>query len=275
MGALLLLPFFGLLLERMSPGLAVREPELALVGFHTFFNVAGLVCVLPFAARFAGLVERLVPDRPSPFTNRLDRRWLNQPDVALRAIGPTLSDLVDQAFAILRHQLSPMLAPAPEADLRELLIIALDEVSRYVADVPPAEGSQARLATSILIIDELGRLLHREGQPESVDTTARDPELSHRARHVADCLPTGPSAEAATTLRTAAARLAEAFATLESERAAHRELAARRTASNDLEPEDALAIMDAYRWLERSAYHAWQLTHHLDQLSHDTPTPLV
>lgn len=274
-GALLLLPAFALSLESVSSGFTVREPEIALVGFHTFFNFAGLVCVLPFAAQFAALVERLVPDRPTPFTNRLDRRWLNQPDVALRAIGPTLTDLADRAFSILRHQLNPSLAQAPDPDLRELLVIALDEVSRYVADVPPAEGSQSRLASSIHVIDQLGRLLDRESQRERIETAARDPELSRRARELAVCLLDMPFAEDPTQLRTTAARLDEFCETLEAERSAHRELAARRTASNEIEPEDALASMDAYRWLERCAHHAWRITHHLDQLSRETPTSLL
>ena len=34
---------------------------------------------------------------------------------------------------------------------------------------------------------------------------------------------------------------------------------------------DALALMDAYRWLERVAHHTWRAVHHLRQLTHDLP----
>ena len=275
MGALLLLPGVSPILEWMSPGLPIREPELSLVGFHTFFNLAGLIIVLPVVGRFASLVERMVPERPSAFTERLDPRWLRQPDVALRAIGPTLTELADQAFAILRHQLTAGRAAPVDADLRELLVIALDDVSRYLAEVPPAKESQPRLAASVHVIDQLGRLLEREGQQERVETTARDPELSRRAVLLAESLPLGLSDSDPVALRVASVELAEQFAELESQRLDYRESAARKSAADRLEPDEALAVMDAYRWLERSAHHAWRVMHHLEQLAQEYPTEIL
>jgi len=274
-GALLILPLFAAALDAVSSGLAQREPELSLVAFHTVFNLAGLIVIMPFVGPFARLVERLVPDRPSSFTERLDRRWLRQPDVALRAITPTLAELTDHSFSILRHQLQPREAPSPDADLRELLVIALDEVSRYVADVPPEEQSHARLATSVHVIDELGRLLDREEQVGRAESAADDEDLRRLAHGLAELLP-GQTAEAdSRALRAAGAGLRVYCEGLESDRAAYRASAAQKSAADHLEPEEALAKMDAYRWLERCAHHAWRVTHHLDQLSRESPTELV
>lgn len=274
-GALLVLPLFVLFLEWMSPGLLSREPEFALVGFHTFFNTAGLICVLPFTKNFARLVERLVPERPSPFTQRLDPRWLPQPEVALRAIGPTLTELAEQAFSILRYRLAPTRATSPPSDLRALLVIALDEVSDYLAQVPPAEASRARLAASLHVIDQLGRLLDREAQLERAETASRHPELTDPVASLIDRLPVRLSGLDPSGLGEIEAGLAQLCARLESERQRQRETAATRTAADILEPEEALAIMDAYRWIERSAHHAWRVTHHLAQLSRESPTSLV
>lgn len=274
-GALVLLPLFASALDAASPGVAQREPELSLVAFHTFFNLAGLVAVLPFVGPFARLVERLVPDRPSSFTERLDRRWLRQPDVALRAIKPTLAELADHAFSILRHQLRPRTTTAPDSDLRELLVIALDEVSRYVAGVPPEDESHARLATSVHVIDELGRLLDREEQAERAETAAEDEDLRSLAHALADLLPEHTSPADTNAMRAATAGLRAYCEGVESDRAAYRASAARRSAADHLEPDEALAKMDAYRWLERCAHHAWRVTHHLDQLSRESPTELV
>jgi len=274
-GALLLLPAVGPFLEWMSPGLPMREPELSLVGFHTFFNLAGLIIVLPVVGRFARLVERIVPERPSAFTERLDPRWLRHPDVALRAIGPTLLELADQAFRILRHQLNPLRTPSVDPELRELLVIALDDVSRYVGEVPPAKDSQPRLAASVHVIDQLGRLLERESQRQRVETTAQDADLSRRAASLAECLPMELTGSDPAALRQASARLAEQSAGIESQRRDYRESAAHKSAADHLEPDEALAVMDAYRWLERSAHHAWRVMHHLEQLSQEYPTEIL
>ena len=92
---------------------------------------------------------------------------------------------------------------------------------------------------------------------------------------LADALPVGLSGEEPAALREAAVELGEQCATLESQRRDYRESAAGNTAADRLKPDAALAIMDAYRWLERSAHHAWRVTHHLDQLSREAPTKIL
>ena len=45
--------------------------QIALVGFHTTFNIVGVVLLLPFAHPFARLVVWLVPERSPPLLRRL------------------------------------------------------------------------------------------------------------------------------------------------------------------------------------------------------------
>ena len=51
---------------------ALVEPakELLLVGFHSTFNLLGVVAVLPFTGQFTAMMERLVPDRGHPLVRR-------------------------------------------------------------------------------------------------------------------------------------------------------------------------------------------------------------
>ena len=71
-------------------GLTERAPHLALVAFHTTFNVLGVVIVLPFTRPFARLMTRLVPERGPDLTARLDTNLLGDPAAATLALAGTL-----------------------------------------------------------------------------------------------------------------------------------------------------------------------------------------
>jgi len=54
--ALLLITPYRLLWDAASHGLLLQEPEIALVAFHSGFNVIGVLLVLPFTRQFARLM---------------------------------------------------------------------------------------------------------------------------------------------------------------------------------------------------------------------------
>lgn len=267
--AFALLPLYVGALESLSPGVTLREPELSLVAFHTGFNGLGVLAVLPLARPFARLVERLVPERPAPFTERLDRRLLREPAVALRAVSPTLADLARQAFDLLREQLREGDAH-DRAEQRALLALATDAVRSWLGRIEtPALGSDARAreVSALHAVDQLQRLVDREAQTDRAATVAETAEL----RRVADELRAAlaPRATGASHLGTLAARLA-------AEREPYRAAVFAQASADEIDSDVALARLDAYRWLERVAHHVWRLAHHLEQLALEAaPLPEV
>lgn len=59
-GALLLLKPYMLLIQTLYPELLVQDAGIALVGFHSSFNILGVIIVLPFTHKFAKMIERIV-----------------------------------------------------------------------------------------------------------------------------------------------------------------------------------------------------------------------
>ena len=53
------------------------DPLIALVAFHTTFNLLGAVAILGFTRQFARFVMWLVPDRGPQIAARLDDRLLS------------------------------------------------------------------------------------------------------------------------------------------------------------------------------------------------------
>ncbi len=45
-----------------------------------------------------------------------------------------------------------------------------------------------------------------------------------------------------------------------------------RTADGEIDPAAAENLLEAFRWLDRIAYHFWRTAHHLDVMDHDMPS---
>jgi phosphate:Na+ symporter len=268
-GAFLLLPLYTWLVGWLFPGVFESRPEYALVGFHTTFNVIGVLAVLPVAKPFARLVARLVPERPTPFTARLDRALLDEPGVALRAVGATLAELSASAFEALGNLLR---GRGPAIDALEDVRAGLVVTQRYVARIGPPEQGGAfdpREVSALHTIDQLRRLLDRCEQGERIAALKGDAELAGQARRLADVLPlaAGPGVEG----EVAEAELEGLETALREGRGAFRRDTLSRASADEISSEDALAHLDARRWLERISHHAWRVVHHLRRIELDYP----
>ena len=189
--------------------------------------------------------------------------------MALRAVTPTLEDLSRKVFDLLTEQLGR--EPLPDrAQERGLLALALDAGRTWLREIQtPPLGSEARAreVTALHIVDQLQRLLDRLAQLERVVTLRRDRDLHERARETRLAL--APGMVSGSHLGTLAGRLGEA-------RRSYRAETLARASADEIEPNDAQALLDSYRWLERVTYHAWRIAHHLEQLSREAaPLPEV
>lgn len=239
-------------------------PEGAIAVFHTAFTLAGAALVLPLAGRFAEGIARLVPDRAPALTRNLSASAHAVPAVAVEAARRTVRDiaavLLEAARARLRGASPAANGAAPAA--------ALAETARYLGAVETAPGADAhdRFVATLHAVDHLERLADALRQTEPVRVIPTDAD----ARRVAAELDRSLDAPLAW-LRGGGER-ADAAPSAEMERASlaiaelrrgSRPRLMERTATGDLEPDDALRRLDALRWLDRIAYHAWRATHHL------------
>jgi len=86
--ALVLFPVVIPLLVRAS---STIDGVTLLAGYHTAYNVVGVVVLLPLIDRFTRLVERILPERGSPLTRYLDPSALETPIVAVEAVRRTIA----------------------------------------------------------------------------------------------------------------------------------------------------------------------------------------
>ena len=177
--ALLFLTPFIWLWENFITGDINTHAEIALVAFHSSFNLIGISLMLPFAHPFAHMIERMTADKQQGATQRLDRMLLEDAASATQAIRLTLNELTIQ----LMEQLALRLEQKKE--INEHLITTLDnqlaQTHRYIDELhlSPAENIYwMDLLHSIHTIDHLTRLCERcEEDADRINLATRDSAL--------------------------------------------------------------------------------------------------
>ena len=171
----------------------IFDPQLALVAFHTAFNLLGVLALIGFTGQFATLAIRLVPERGPRLTARLDDRFLADTGAAVDALVATVAEIARALFAVLARQIrgSEGSLTDPMAAIGE----ALETAKRYSERIG-ASGDrpklQARHASTIHALNHLVRLYHRCQHLDRVETITADPTLSQVGKALAAEIKDGP-----------------------------------------------------------------------------------
>lgn len=237
------------------------DAQIALVAFHSAFNLLGVVLVLPFAGTFARLIETLVPARGSELTRRLDPLVLPDSRTAAALADQTVREVEEHIVNRMRSRLGAPLPAGGELD-REVLARAIAETRSYLdrIAVPPRDVALLeQIKGQFHILDHLGRLLYRCEQHERINEIAHD----HRLRRLAGLLlwATDPSREAETS-KEQETRLDRLRMLMRRQRHIRRDRLITLAAADLLPAETVWLKLDALRWLHRVSYHLWRIRLH-------------
>ena len=244
------------------------DPQVAVVAFHSTFNLLGVILVLPFAGAFARLIQWLVPERESDLVAGLDPMLLQDPDSATDAVAKALSESGERAFKLLRFWIgrpkeNEGSIEDPAQELEELAR-GLDAIRAYIVQITFEESDwegRYRLAHLLHALDHQSRLCSRLSVPPEQSVLDENLRLCRCVSLLAAALPgslwLGDPKRAVRSEKVAdiLARHGPAF---------RNQILAAATR----EPSSMGAVptkLDAYRWLERCARHVWSLTHHLSR----------
>jgi phosphate:Na+ symporter len=261
----LLAPFAPLAEAWISAG-GRDEARLALVIFHTGFNVAGVIIVLGFLRPFVALVRRLVRERREPMVARLDDVLLVQPGAAVDAAAATVAEITRHLIGLLAARLSPG-GPATGDGLRLRQGLRAVETTRaYVEKINGASLSGpvlGRYLDLLHILDHLARLAYRLSQEERAEALAG----AERMRWLARITRTGlVKALGDGTTREKADWFNRVQAIMQRHQARLRDAILGATGRGRGTPAEATAQMDAARWLHRVTYHLWRILYHLERI---------
>src|SRR3974390_2643781 len=90
-GALIALVLFPVTTPLLVHASSTVDGVTLLAGYHTAYNVVGVLVLLPVIDRFTRLVERILPERASPLVRCLDPSALSTPIAAVEAVRRTVA----------------------------------------------------------------------------------------------------------------------------------------------------------------------------------------
>ena len=255
-----------LILDFVTPALhgtaLGADDQIALVLFHTGFNLVGAALFLPLTAPFAALVQRLVPAHTPQLAGALDPRLMSEPHTALDAALRTVQSIADAASGALGSALSPGRDLRPLAALNAQAEPAMASLEDWLTRLRlPADDTRAhaRRAALMHLTDHLSRLLARAGEADRIAVISDTPALRRAGAALAAAMrhERGPDKMK---------RLAD-LVRARSHR--HRRAMLLAEHAGILTVSEVFSQTDAMRWLERVAEHAERLATHLRAASAD------
>ncbi|WP_186395024.1 Na/Pi cotransporter family protein [Stappia sp. TSB10GB4] len=275
--AFALLTPFSMLAARGGGG--AGDAQLALVAFHTGFNIVGVLVILPFAGTFARVIEWMVPDRQPLAAGRLDPALLAEPAAALDAAGVSARELAAGLFVVVADKLE---ADEPDDGNGRLDEVAagISALRTYVDGLRTDRGDRAAHSRNLSLrhaLDHLSRLSARAAEDRRIAGLHDDARLGRRthllaglarlaAGQLSDMSKVGAQGGGESGRLPAEARLARFQHTLRKQSDRLRAGAIDAAAAREIDAETALARLDGQRWLARVAHHQWRIVRHLSRV---------
>lgn len=267
------------------------DPPTVLATFHTAFNGLGVALLLPVAGPFARAIEWLLPDRSPPPTRFLAPAVAEVGPIALEAARRAVAQVLGHMGRIV--SLLPDRSQLDATDAQALVqsTAALGDIRQFLHGLGRASQEPVDLhrhAALMHSIDHAARLGAALREYDAGRATARSPS-DPVVRRAVDTLtrlgeslaatcqrlaagngrpasdPTGPPPFAAN-----AAHISREIAEL---RRVERSTALTEAAAGRLDPDAAVARIDALLRVDRIAYHAWRAVHYLEQPVEESAPP--
>lgn len=247
--------------EAVSPGLSERSPEVLAAGFHTFFNLLGVILVLPLTQPFARLMLRIVPEESEDFAAQFNRQLLAEPSTASAALTSGCRQLASEA--VLAAADSVLERPRRDISM-ERIDSGLNRAREFAVEIgrraDEGEIETEMLLSNLHLIDHVERLsartktqleLSRERFANGLEADLR--RLTGLMIALSGSIHSGEEI---------AARLEACVYDFRERKCSFRKELINLAAEGGLAAEELDESLDAQRWLRRVADHCWRIAVH-------------
>jgi len=262
--ALMLIAPYQQLLEWFQPGLIDAEPEYALVGFHSAFNLLGVLIVIPFTNQFAQLMLKLVPSRSDSLTRGLEEVLLGSPSLALDSVQRSV--LMEYRL-LLKHLLAMLRGEIDGRTSLASLQQSLDKTHSYLDQIiTTSVAEMARLRALLHLLDHLQRLHERCEEDEDRAITARSTQvLQTDFLLLIDTVAGVESDICDQRWLDSYLRASRSLQNIEVNNSRCREQIAQGIADGKVEVPDGTDMLEAVRWVRRVSRHLSRINYHLNK----------
>lgn len=264
-GAMLLLSPYIYFWEKISPDALTENAEIALVVFHTTFNLFGVLLVLPFVGQFANVIKKIIPEKESLYTYGLDKSLLADNGMAITALSISVQREVQ---ALLSH-LQYLLGDTKKSHLSDLdeLQQALNKTHDFADHIhikDEKEKYRIRLLSLIHLLDHMQRLHERLDEDVDRAETVLFLNILDEPRIKLNQQISGFIIDDLLSIDSENLNQLDDFLHLMEQLAEElREQTMVNVAAGELSVTEASRHLEAIRWLRRVTIHVHKIMHHL------------
>ncbi|WP_130538164.1 Na/Pi cotransporter family protein [Thiomicrorhabdus indica] len=265
--ALLLIVPYVQAWEWFQPGALYENAEIALVGFHTLFNLLGVILILPFTRYFAQLIIKLFPQK-NAYIDTLDKQLLQTPELALNAVQKSLNGLTKALINELNLITSDHIANR-KTDLQQLQQ-NLDETQYYLDEIHLNQKDGhlwQRLVEMIHIVDHLQRLHERcEEESYRAEASKQFSTLKDTANKMSKDIEVYRRLTLEENWQETVALAQELKKFIDQDAEAFRHQMVEHMGQGTINADQCRDALEAIRWMQRVSHHLARLSHHLQQM---------
>ena len=261
---LLITPYVSLW-EYIQPNALYNHSEIALVAFHTSFNILAVCIILPFTNQFANLIKSVVKEKNSSYNNNLEEILLKEPRLALDA----LLQSVNKEFITILGHINTIILEHPTSsrmDIKELQN-ALDETHAFVDRIHLhyKDGANWDYLVSIIhVLDHLQRLHERCEEEEDRAIAARktqelDDIVQLLSKTIIDIIYYNETHQ----WHQAKDSSKKVASLIHKKMHKYRKETANKIARGEIDIPEGSDRLEAIRWLRRVSIHIHRINHHL------------
>ena len=259
--------------EWVSQTALKENPEIALVGFHTTFNILGVILILPFTHFFARMIKRLFPKKSSDYTERLEIQLLKTPELALTAVQNTLIDLIKAMLNELNILMSEHALENQSSQLKQLQQ-ELDQTQIYLDHINLTHYEShrwKRLISMIHTLDHLQRLHERcEEESDRAQALKQFPTLSKFNLRLHDDILLLQNHISNESWSQAVECTQKLYHYIRQDAEVYRHKMVQQMGKGELSVDDCWDSLEAIRWIERVSKHLYRISFYLEKMLLDS-----
>lgn len=267
--ALLFIAPYTMAWDYFSPGALQNNAEIALVGFHSLFNILGVMLILPMTKYFSAFMYKLVPEPTETRVSGLDKQLLRTPELALNVVQNTLIDLGSALLQELNAITTQKPSLAFKSNLNQLQQ-DLDKTQAYLDAIHLHKNDSRqwkRLVSMIHMLDHLQRLHERcEEEPDRAQASKDFSDLQAASNEMAEVIHEMAELLAHKKWHQLVRQTKALHKFVDKDAELHRRKMVNTMGQGKIDAEALWDSLEAIRWMQRVSHHLYRLSYHLEQM---------
>ena len=158
----------------------IENGEIALVAFHTFFNLCSIIIILPFTKKFALLVEKLIPSDDKYLFELDDELPQKEPKLAIVSLQQALQKTFMASLLYIEEELNPTKEKTIHLDILQKNVDQLQIYIDKISFIDEKEKKWEELISLLHCLNHLERLLDKCEEIEKTNISiVHFEELAH------------------------------------------------------------------------------------------------